>query len=184
MFLPLIIVTCLPLADPVNGAVSTNGNSFGNIATYTCDTGFARTGDDTRTCQSDGTWSGTAPTCTASMYQTIGIKCSTSVIYYDFCFQVCTVIKFNSVWTLPKRKNFEINRAKIVLKSCFHHLFTLVRHDLCNKSCFALFGNTIFVWFLPQNTICSWWFYDLYMQHRIRLLQICKTRFLYDLCHV
>ena len=27
------------------------------------------------------------------------------------------------------------NRVKIVQKSCFRHLLTLVRHDLCNKSC-------------------------------------------------
>ena len=34
-----------------------------NTATYNCNNGYNLTGDMTRTCQANGTWSGTAPTC-------------------------------------------------------------------------------------------------------------------------
>ena len=35
----------------------------GDTVTYTCDAGFELNGDAMRTCQSDGTWTGSAPTC-------------------------------------------------------------------------------------------------------------------------
>ena len=39
------------------------GGVFGDTVTYTCDAGFDLSGDVMRTCQSDGTWSGSAPMC-------------------------------------------------------------------------------------------------------------------------
>ena len=33
------------------------------MATYTCDTGYTLNGGITRTCESDGMWSGSPPTC-------------------------------------------------------------------------------------------------------------------------
>jgi len=37
--------------------------TFNSTATYTCSSGYGMVGADKRTCQADGTWSGTAPTC-------------------------------------------------------------------------------------------------------------------------
>ena len=34
------------------------------VATYTCAAGYSMLGSNTRTCQADGTWSGSEPTCT------------------------------------------------------------------------------------------------------------------------
>ena len=39
------------------------GGVFGDTVTYTCDAGFDLSGDVMRTCESDGQWSGSAPTC-------------------------------------------------------------------------------------------------------------------------
>ena len=37
---------------------------FGSQATYTCNDGFViSSGDDTRTCEANGEWSGSEPTC-------------------------------------------------------------------------------------------------------------------------
>jgi len=45
-------------------------NVLGTSATFTCDANYQMTeeGDATRTCQQDGTWSGTQPRC-VGMYQ-------------------------------------------------------------------------------------------------------------------
>ena len=57
-------VDCGNLTDPANGEVShTAGTTFGETATYSCDTGYNPVGDSTSTCQADGEWSGSAPTC-------------------------------------------------------------------------------------------------------------------------
>ena len=34
-----------------------------SVATYSCNTGYTLTGDATRTCQGNSTWSGAIPTC-------------------------------------------------------------------------------------------------------------------------
>lgn len=39
------------------------GTTLGSKAMYTCNIGFMLEGDMTRICQSNGQWSGEAPTC-------------------------------------------------------------------------------------------------------------------------
>ena len=69
---------CGNLTDPANGQVAlTAGKTFGENATYSCDTGYNLVGDSTRTCQATGEWSGSAPTC-------LGILLS-NIIYH-----ICT----------------------------------------------------------------------------------------------
>ena len=55
---------CGTLSNPANGQVShTDGTTYGETATYSCNTGYNRVGGSTRTCQAAGTWSGSEPTC-------------------------------------------------------------------------------------------------------------------------
>ncbi|HEY5945700.1 MAG TPA: hypothetical protein VIV40_09425, partial [Kofleriaceae bacterium] len=62
-------ITCDPLSDPVNGSVLiSNGGLFPSTATYSCNTGFAAVPSTTRTCNTDGTWSGSAPTCDPTFF--------------------------------------------------------------------------------------------------------------------
>ena len=58
-----IPISCGPLSNPANGAVSYSTTTYGSTATYSCDTGYTLVGDATRTCQADGTWSGSEPVC-------------------------------------------------------------------------------------------------------------------------
>ncbi len=58
------LVDCGALDDPASGSVSAPTTTFGEQANYTCQTGYGMSGAATRTCQADGNWSDTAPTCT------------------------------------------------------------------------------------------------------------------------
>ena len=55
---------CPDLTAPTNGVVSFSATTPGSSATYTCNTGYQLVGTSSRTCQSDGTWSDSDPTCT------------------------------------------------------------------------------------------------------------------------
>ena len=62
-FLLSTVVDCGALTAPANGQVShPDGTTFGQTATYSCNTGYTLVGDSTRTCEATG-WSGDAPTC-------------------------------------------------------------------------------------------------------------------------
>ena len=64
ILLILTAVDCGSLTVPDNGTVShTGGTTFGQTATYSCDTGYNLVGDSNRTCQAVGSWSGSPPTC-------------------------------------------------------------------------------------------------------------------------
>ena len=55
-------IKCGPLTNPDNGQVDTsNGTTFGRIATYTC---YRESGS--RTCGADGTWTSEEPNCQGS----------------------------------------------------------------------------------------------------------------------
>ncbi|XP_078575826.1 MAM and LDL-receptor class A domain-containing protein 1-like [Branchiostoma floridae x Branchiostoma japonicum] len=54
---------CPTLTAPENGAAS-GGNSYQDVVQFTCNHGYQLIGDSSRTCQADGTWTGTHPTCT------------------------------------------------------------------------------------------------------------------------
>ena len=64
----IFVGQCSPLFDPTNGMVMiTSTRLRGSTATYTCNHGFEifdlTPGVNVRTCQSDGTWSGSAHRC-------------------------------------------------------------------------------------------------------------------------
>ena len=59
----LLAVYCGYLTNPSNGMVTFTTTTFGSTANYVCNTGYTLSGGSTRTCQSDGTWSGSPPTC-------------------------------------------------------------------------------------------------------------------------
>ena len=57
--------------SPSNGMVNCSlgddeVSSFEDTCSFTCDTGYDITGSDTRTCQSDGSWSGNDVVCRRS----------------------------------------------------------------------------------------------------------------------
>ena len=63
-----LTVSCPSLTNYDNGVINCSlGDdrvlSYEDTCTYTCNTGYELTGSDTRTCQSDGSWSGSDVMC-------------------------------------------------------------------------------------------------------------------------
>ena len=57
------------LPEPANGAVDmSEGSTVGSEVIYTCDPSFSLRGDESRTCQPDGSWSGVDPACEGNHY--------------------------------------------------------------------------------------------------------------------
>jgi len=61
-------VNCPTLVDPNNGVINCSlGDdgvpSYEDICSFTCNTGYELTGNDTRTCQGNGNWTDTNATC-------------------------------------------------------------------------------------------------------------------------
>ncbi|CAI8048574.1 Scavenger receptor cysteine-rich domain superfamily protein [Geodia barretti] len=57
---------CPDLENPADGSVVYDGLVVGSQATYSCNDGYRLVGGSTRTCESDGTWSGESPLCSLS----------------------------------------------------------------------------------------------------------------------
>ena len=65
-FTHFYVDTCPPLTNPSNGMInncSLGDNGVSTTCSFICNTGYELTGSDTRTCQSDGSWSGSNIVC-------------------------------------------------------------------------------------------------------------------------
>ena len=63
LFHLFVTVLCPDLDNPVNGTVTQSGNSEGDTATYTCDSGYELVGQQVLNCQANGTWDTHPPIC-------------------------------------------------------------------------------------------------------------------------
>ena len=69
----ILLVSCPPLDDPSNGMISCSLEDdevpiYEDTCNFTCNTGYELTGNETRTCQSDGSWSGSIVMCIRGGY--------------------------------------------------------------------------------------------------------------------
>ena len=63
-----LVVPCSSLTDPNNGTINClqgddGVSSYEDTCSFTCNNGYELTGSDTRTCQSNGNWSGNDTLC-------------------------------------------------------------------------------------------------------------------------
>lgn len=79
--------TCPALEDIENGAVFQNGTAVGSAAYYVCDAGSVITGDKTRLCLADGTWSGQQPTCVDSTL--VSVNCTFEMGFLNVISAAC-----------------------------------------------------------------------------------------------
>ena len=57
------VVDCAEPPSLLNGSVNFTDTVFGSLAVYTCLTGYNITGNVTRTCLANGSWTDSAPFC-------------------------------------------------------------------------------------------------------------------------
>ena len=74
----ILLVSCPSLSDPSNGMINCSlgdneTTSYEDTCSFTCNTGYELTGSDTRTCQSDRSWSGSDTVCSRSEYNLLFI---------------------------------------------------------------------------------------------------------------
>ena len=55
--------------------------SYEDTCNFTCNTGYVLTGSDTRTCQSNGTWSGSNATCSRGELLQYWLVCILNVVF-------------------------------------------------------------------------------------------------------
>jgi len=63
-----LVFICPLLSDLINGVMTCSLGvdgvpSYEDTCSFTCNTGYELTGSDTRTCQSDGSWTGSDNMC-------------------------------------------------------------------------------------------------------------------------
>ena len=70
IFVPPVVldIRCDILSTPSNGGMSCSSGRVGvgyegDTCSFTCNTGYELTGSDNRTCQSNGSWSGSEVLC-------------------------------------------------------------------------------------------------------------------------
>uniref|UniRef100_H2Z8I6 Uncharacterized protein n=2 Tax=Ciona savignyi TaxID=51511 RepID=H2Z8I6_CIOSA len=98
-------------------ALCSDSNDYASVCTYTCTRGFIRVGEESITCQEDGTWSGNAAECipvncdqTAPVVENGNVLCSNGNIFESSCLFTCNegylmlnpgnmVCQDNSRWT-------------------------------------------------------------------------------------
>ena len=58
-----VAVDCVDPGTPTNGQRTLTSTTYNSVVTYTCDVGYTLQGSNSRTCQSNGQWSGSVPEC-------------------------------------------------------------------------------------------------------------------------
>ena len=75
-----LAIDCGPVPRPQNGLIFFSGTTFGLMVAYSCNTGYELLGVSERTCQEDGLWSDSAPTCARKHVICMSCECHVSVM--------------------------------------------------------------------------------------------------------
>jgi len=81
------LVMCPPLSAAIPLSVNAQILTYNSDATYSCEIGYSMSGSNTRTCQADGSWSGSEPACAIVtcplLFATNPLSVSAPILTYD-----------------------------------------------------------------------------------------------------
>ena len=113
----ILLVSCPSLTDPNNGTINCSLEDYGapsykDTCSFTCNTGYELTGSDIRTCQSDGSWSGSDVVCsnntaTMSAYIIIGAVLASLFVLLIFVILICGIM------LVKNRRKHQLHRIAI-----------------------------------------------------------------------
>ncbi|XP_070554203.1 protein mesh-like [Ptychodera flava] len=66
------VVTCPILVTPKEGTMTSTGNTYLSVATFSCNNGYNLHGSSVRTCTADGSWDGQSVSCEAHSQEDVG----------------------------------------------------------------------------------------------------------------
>ena len=152
----LYTVQCPPLNEPTNGTllcskVDSVKFSYQDNCTHQCDVGYQLTGSVNRTCQGNGSWSGSPANCSImqcsissvpsnavlsescqSIYQSVcELHCPEGYIDTGNPQYVCEVNDSKSVTWQPARESFKCDQGNSIKISHAIHMYAVSR--LCNN---------------------------------------------------
>jgi len=114
------VVACLPLMNVKNGAMfcslgADKVPSYEDTCSFICNTGYELTGSDTRTCQRDGSWSGTQTMCRRSGCLCVNL-CTT--IYMPILLFMCLCIRLIRAVNCESFSSFCLLEEPPIWKKC------------------------------------------------------------------
>ena len=80
LFICDVGIDCGAPDQVVNGNIDFTTTSLGSVATYTCNPGDILQGNPRRTCEQNGQWSGSPPTCTRESIYALFIEHKTKCV--------------------------------------------------------------------------------------------------------
>ena len=95
MLFYIAAINCGDPGTPTNGQRSLSSTTYNSVVTYTCDVGYTLQGSNSRTCQADGQWSGSAAQCLGTLCGRFGC-----LIYIISVF-ICRPPFFSAICTNP-----------------------------------------------------------------------------------
>lgn len=101
---------------PKNGRVSLSGTTLNAKAKYSCFPGYSLQGDDTRICEPDGQWGGSAPVCVGRSHLDTIIVLSWPA-YYVPSSSPCPARVAVDCGPLPPPKNGQVSLTSTTLFS-------------------------------------------------------------------
>ena len=86
-----------------------NVASFRDFCSFTCNTGYELTGSDTRTCQSDGSWSGNDAVCSNSITSTSDNTIIGAILGPLFVLFIFVILMICGIMLIKNRKKHQLN---------------------------------------------------------------------------
>ena len=107
----LPVADCGSLVAPENGTLTIDSTTFESTVNYSCDEGYNIAGDEMRTCQENGSWSGQKPVCQSECFFTYSmcvcvLYCMYEEMKCDHHFSVLLVV---DCFTLTNPTNGQVS---------------------------------------------------------------------------
>ena len=83
--------------------------SYQDTCIFTCNTGYELTGSDTRTCQSDGSWSGNDAVCSNSITSTSDNAMIGAILAPLFVLFIFVILMICGIMLIKNRKKHQLN---------------------------------------------------------------------------